>query len=162
MVSGKIHRSNGGLDVIRSEEIASEGLHFAGPRGAPHERLAIWANLLHDGAQLRLKSHVKHAVGLVENEIRASSKIGLAALEHIDEASRRGNANFDTALEISHLRSFGSTSKDAGGLDARGFTKLYGHFMDLLGKLAGGCQNEDLRNTRVSEGTSTKLTLIKQ
>ena len=45
------------------------------PRGS---WLSVWSNQVDNLPDLRLKSHVQHSVGLVQNQVGAAVEVGLA------------------------------------------------------------------------------------
>jgi len=103
--------------VVVGEEVPGQGLHLLGPSGAPHEGLPIRADLGHNLPDLGLKTHVKHPVGLVHDEIGDPAEVGLAHFEQIDEAAWSGDADLDSALEVPDLSALGDTAVEAGVLD---------------------------------------------
>ena len=52
------------LDEVAAQQIVGQLPHLARPRGTPHERLPVRADLRNDLAQLWLEAHVQHTVGL--------------------------------------------------------------------------------------------------
>jgi hypothetical protein len=88
----------------------SKLLHVFRPRGAEHEGLPIRTDLADNFANLWLKAHVEHAIGFVHYKVGNTTKVGLARLQHVDQATRRSNDNFDTTLQVPNLRTLGSTS----------------------------------------------------
>lgn len=53
--------------VVVVEEVSGKRLHLLRPRGTPHERLPVRANLTHDLADLGLEPHVQHAVSFIQH-----------------------------------------------------------------------------------------------
>ena len=95
VVGSEVHGTDVDLDEV-VEEVGRKSADLLGPGGRPHERLAVGTNLTNDLADLGLETHVKHAVGLVKNEVRDATEIGLAGLEHVNQTARSGNADLDT------------------------------------------------------------------
>ena len=93
-------------------ELAGEGLDLLRPRCREHEGLAIGANLRADGSDLRLKAHVEHAVGLVEDKIGRSHEVQPAGLEEVDQTTWCGDKNLRSA-ELLELLKFGCSAIDA-------------------------------------------------
>jgi hypothetical protein len=73
-------------------------LNFLGPSGREHEGLTIWSNLADDLANLGFETHVQHPIGLIKNQVRHSAEVSPASLQHVDETSRGGNHDLNTAL----------------------------------------------------------------
>ena len=89
------------------------------PGGREHQRLTIRAYLADDFTNLRLETHVKHAVGLVHDKVSDTSKVRLARLEHVDKTTRGGNHDLHTTLEITDLGALRSATIDGSVTDAR-------------------------------------------
>ncbi len=84
MVSGQLQRTDVDLDVV-DEEVFGQLADFLGPSGGPHECLPVRSNLRDDAPDLGLETHVQHAVGLVQHEVRAAAQVGLLDLQQVDE-----------------------------------------------------------------------------
>jgi len=123
-------------------ELAADGLHFFGPRGGPHERLAVRANLRNDGFDLRFKAHVEHAVGLVQNQVSDAPQVGGVALEVVNQAPRGGDDNLAAATQNIRLRALGHTTIDDCVLDLARCAKLVAFDLDLQGELASGRKDQ--------------------
>jgi hypothetical protein len=105
--------------------------------------LTIRADLINDFSELGLKTHVEHAIRFVHDEVRHATKVHFSRLDHVNETAWSRNNNFDTALEVTDLRPFGSATIETSVLDARGRSKLVGFLLDLNGKLTSGSENKD-------------------
>lgn len=46
-------------------------------------------------ANLRLKSHVQHAISLIKHQVGAAAQVGFPRLQEVDETSRCGDADFN-------------------------------------------------------------------
>lgn len=57
-----------------------------------------------------------HAISFVHDEVRHALEVGLARLEHVDEASGRSDADFDARLQVLDLLKLGNSTKDAAVL----------------------------------------------
>ena len=142
VVGREIHGTNVDLDPVLLV-VGSKLANFLGPCSGPHAGLTVRANLSDDLADLRLETHVKHAVGLVENQVGNTAKVGLSSLQHVDETSRGGNAHLNTARKVTDLGTLWNTSVDAGVSDARGLSELADLLLNLDSKLTSGRENED-------------------
>jgi hypothetical protein len=87
-------------------------LNVLWPRSTEHEGLTIGPDLADNLADLRLETHVQHAVGLVHDQVCDSTKIGFLRFEHVDQATGGGDNDLDPALQIANLRTFGSPAID--------------------------------------------------
>jgi hypothetical protein len=94
------------------------------------------------------------AKNLVKHEVRAAAQIGLARVEKVEEAARRGDNNLHAVFEVARLRALGRPAKQARVLDAGRGAILGGNLLDLLGKLTSGSKHKDLR-VRVWDSTQT-------
>jgi len=82
----------------REATYRSQLLHVLGPSSTEHERLTVRANLRNDLADLRLETHVQHAISLVHDKIGDTAQVGLAGFKHVDETTWGCNYNFHPAL----------------------------------------------------------------
>ena len=137
---------------------SSKALHVLRPRCRKHERLTIGPNLANDFTNLRFEAHIKHAVGLIQHEVGDAAKVCLLRLQHVNEATRRSNHNFDTTLEVADLGSLWRTAIDGSvantrvrtgrlrrRMEYRGYInlpKFCTFLLNLNSKLTRGCQNE--------------------
>lgn len=96
-----------------------ELLDILGPRSTEHERLTIGPDLGNNLSDLGLETHVKHAVSLVQDEIRDAAKISLLSFQHVDKAAWSGNDNFDAPGQVANLRAFWSTAINCGVANSR-------------------------------------------
>mmetsp|Transcript_76982 Transcript_76982/g.186254 ORF Transcript_76982/g.186254 Transcript_76982/m.186254 type:complete len:393 (+) Transcript_76982:1144-2322(+) len=132
----ELQAADGHVDVVLVE-VGSHTLHLLRPRGAPHERLAIGADLPNNLAELGLETHVEHPVGFVKHQVGHAAQVRLAALQEVNKATRRRNADLHTALQVTDLATLRGSAEYAGVLDARRRAKALRLLLDLLGQLAG-------------------------
>ena len=118
VIGSKLGRANVDLDEVL-EEILGKVANLLGPCSRPHESLTVRANLANDLANLRLETHVQHAVGLVHDKVSDTTKVRLARLEHVDKTTRGGNHDLHTTLEITDLGALRSATIDGSVTDAR-------------------------------------------
>lgn len=59
-----------------------------------HPGLA-YSDLFNNLANLRLKAHIQHAVGLIQHQIGAATQVGLPRLQEVNEATGSGNADLN-------------------------------------------------------------------
>ena len=144
VVGGKLHGTDGDLDPV-GLVISRKLTDLLGPSGGPHASLTIGANLADDLANLGLETHVKHAVSLVEHEVGDAAKVGLAHLEHVNQATRGSNADLNALSEVADLLALGHTTVDAGVPDARRLAELANLLLNLDSQLTGGSKDEDDR-----------------
>ncbi|RUP48880.1 hypothetical protein BC936DRAFT_143756 [Jimgerdemannia flammicorona] len=75
VAGAEIEGANVHLNVV-----GGETLHLLGPGSAPHEGLTVRTDLLNNFADLRLETHVKHAIGFVEHEVGNAAEVRLLGL----------------------------------------------------------------------------------
>lgn len=150
VVGRELGRTDVDLDVVL-EEVGGEPLDLLGPGSREQEGLSVRSDLSDNLSNLRLETHVEHAVGLVHDEVGDSAERNLARLEHVDQSTGRGNDNFGTSLEVSDLASLGGSSVDGGVSDARRLSELGALGLDLDGELSGGGEDEDDRSVSGSK-----------
>ena len=95
ILSGRADPANSKEKVV-AEEITSEHLDLWEGGGEHHGLPPVLRTghivLLHDPADLWLEAHVQHSVGLVQAEILAALKAGLASLQEVNQPSRGGRS----------------------------------------------------------------------
>mmetsp|Transcript_110009 Transcript_110009/g.350887 ORF Transcript_110009/g.350887 Transcript_110009/m.350887 type:complete len:537 (+) Transcript_110009:384-1994(+) len=135
-----------GADVdvhgVLPADVSREPLHLPRPRGAPHQRLPVRADLRGDLPHLRLEAHVQHAVRLVEHEVGHALQVGVAALQEVDEAARGRDDHLDPVPEVAALLGAGHAAVGAGVLDLGAPAEAVGLLLDLDGQLAGRRHHE--------------------
>jgi hypothetical protein len=133
--------ANGQEDVIL-EEILSEHLNIAGEGGREHESLAALNTghilTLNDAANLGLETHVKHAIGLIENKVLDVAERDAATLNQIHESAGGSDKKIATAFNLAELGSYLSTAIDDAGTNPRTVGKLPRLVVNLRDKLASG------------------------
>lgn len=97
----------------------SQFLNVLGPSGTKHESLTVWTNLADDLSDLRLKTHVQHAIGFIHDKVSDTTKVSLLGFQHINQTTRSSNDNLDATLKVTNLRTFRSTAIDSGVANAR-------------------------------------------
>ena len=88
-----------------------------GPRSTEHECLTIGSDLADNLANLRLETHVQHAVSFVHDKIRNPAQVGFLRLEHVDQSAGGRDHNLDTTLEVADLGALGGTAVNGGVTD---------------------------------------------
>ncbi|KAH9408414.1 hypothetical protein TYRP_012087 [Tyrophagus putrescentiae] len=110
------HRPPAHLHLDRFvEDAPRERLHDPRKGGAEHDRLPVGADPVDDAHHLRLKAHVEHAVGLIEDDVGAAAEVGHSARvgrQHVDHAARRADDNLRARLQVANLLGDGSAAVD--------------------------------------------------
>jgi len=90
---GGANTANGEEDVVL-EEVLGEDLDVTGEGGAEHEGLAVMDTRhilsLNDATDLVFETHVKHAVGLVKDEVTDVGKADATPFDEINKTSGSG------------------------------------------------------------------------
>lgn len=120
-------------------------LNVLGPGSAEHKGLTVWPNLANDFPDLRLETHVKHAVGLVHDQVSNATKVRLLGLQHVNQTTGSSDDYLDTTLQVANLRPFRRTTIDSGVTYAGVRAKLRAFLLYLDSKFSGGSQNESDR-----------------
>eukprot|EP00051_Salpingoeca_urceolata_P010198 m.124207 g.124207 ORF g.124207 m.124207 type:complete len:414 (-) comp16618_c0_seq1:1410-2651(-) len=150
-----VHVANENVHGLVNDKLPGNRLHFLGPRGRKKQRLTVCRHLLHDPLDLGFESHVEHAVGLVEDQVRRLVEGDHALLEKVVEATRGGNNDLHAVANVAKLRALGGTAIHAHVANARAAAKLVGLTLDLHRKLARGRQHKHSRpRTRVLAGVA--------
>lgn len=95
--------ADGQEDVVL-QEVLGEDLDVPGEGGTEHERLALassWHVLaLHDSPDLRLETHVKHTISLVEDKVLDVGETDATTLDEIDHTSGGGAEQVTPTLHL--------------------------------------------------------------
>lgn len=145
VLRGGTDTTNGEEDVVL-EEVAGKHLDIAGEGGGKHEGLAVLHTghvlALHNSSNLRLETHVKHAVSLVKHKVLDVLQGDATTLYEVDQTSRSSHQEIASTLDLAKLRTDVSSTVD----DARSHPGTVGELprlvVDLRDQLTGGCENE--------------------
>ena len=119
-----------------------EFLDVLRPGSREHQRLSIGTNLSNDLPDLRLETHVKHTIRLVHDKVGDATKVGLLGLKHVDQPTRSGDHDLDTALQVTDLRTLGCTTVDSSVPDFGVCAKLGALLLNLDSELTSRRENE--------------------
>ena len=76
--------SNFNVDWVNSTETVGQFLDFFWPGGGEHEGLAILGgDHVNDSDHILFETHVKHAIGLIQDQVGASVQIGLFVFQKV-------------------------------------------------------------------------------
>lgn len=142
VVGGKLHGTNSNLDPV-GLVVGCELADLLGPSSRPHASLTVRANLANNLADLRLETHVKHAVSLVKNQVSDAAKVSLSHLEHVDQATGGSNADLNAPGEIADLLALGHTTVDAGVPNTGRLSKFADLLLNLDSELTSRGEDED-------------------
>ena len=112
---------------------------------------------LDNAADLRFETHVKHAIGFVQDKVLDELKRYAATLDEIDKTTGGSNEQVTTTLDLSELRSDVGTSIYDTGPNPGAVGELSGLFVDLRDQLTSGCQDQ---GGGVSLSLAEALTLL--
>src|SRR5690606_24988078 len=104
----------------------------------------------HDIFHIVDKTHVEHAVGLIEYDGLECIKVDRLSFHKIFDTTWRTNDEVVTTRKISHLHTNRFTTNATHGKDTASVRKAHVIAFDLNRKLAGWSKNNDLLCTVVS------------
>ena len=119
---------------------ACERRHVTVEGGREQHRLAVGGGLVEQAPHSRDETHVGHTVGLVDDDGLDRAQADHALLDQILEASGARHQDVDAPAEGLHLAAVSHAAVDDRDAHASREGSQLGH--DLVGKLAGGGQNE--------------------
>jgi hypothetical protein len=90
---------------------------------------------------LRLETHVKHAVGLVENKVADISETDTSTLDEIDETTRSGTEEITSTLNETQLLVDVGATINYSGADPRAVGEFACLVVNLGDKLASRSKN---------------------
>jgi hypothetical protein len=88
------------------EVLSGEGLHLLGEGGREEHGLAIRARVLQHLGDLRLKTEVEHAVGLVYREVRDTLQVrhfACVGAQHVNHAPGRTDDDLRALFQLGNL-----------------------------------------------------------
>lgn len=145
-VLGSGSNTTDGKEDVLLQEVLGKHLDVPGEGGGEHERLALVNTghvfLLDNSADLRLETHVQHAVSFIEDEVANVGETDTTALDEIDETTRRGAEKIAAALDLAKLAVDIGTTVDDGGADPGAIGELAGLVMDLVDEFTSRRENE--------------------
>ena len=145
ILGGRPDAPNREEDVLL-QEVLGEDLDVAREGGAEHESLTIMDARhifsLDDTADLGFKTHVEHAVSLVQNKILDVRKRDAAALDQVNKAPRCSAQQVTATLDLAQLLVDVSATIDDSTPDPRTVGEFAGLVMNLADEFAGGGENE--------------------
>lgn len=132
--------------------------------------------MINNFPDLWLKTHVQHSVGFIQNKVCASAEVCLSCFKEVNEPSWSGNADlhtlkrtpcensksfqmtilnnykcYQTSFQVTDLGPFGSTTVDAGGLEARSSAIFLSHLLHLLCQLTSWCKHQTLATREIGD-----------
>mmetsp|Transcript_25951 Transcript_25951/g.38121 ORF Transcript_25951/g.38121 Transcript_25951/m.38121 type:complete len:278 (-) Transcript_25951:138-971(-) len=141
-----------GKDVVRvlAHELARHFPHVLGPCGREEQRLSLihTGQLAEDLGNLRLESHVEHAVGLIQYHIAAVLELACALVHQVADSPRRGDDYARALAEGSLLWADRRATVNTYRGDALNLRKFLALYLNLHGQLARRGQNEHQRPVR--------------
>lgn len=145
VLRGGTNTSDRQEDVVL-QEVASEHLDVAWEGGTEHESLAVLdvghVLTLNNAANLRLETHVQHAISLIEDEELDVLEGDAATLDEIDETTWSSDEKIATTLHLAELGTDIGTTVDDTWLDPGSVGKLASLVVNLGDQLTGWCQDE--------------------
>jgi hypothetical protein len=93
---------------------------------------------LDNAADLRLETHVKHAIGFVQDKVFDELKRYAATFDKIDKTAGGSDEQITTTLDLSELRANVSSSIDDTWANPGAVGELSGLFVDLRDQLTSG------------------------
>ena len=144
-VGGGAHPPDRQEDVV-VHEVGGQALDLFWEGRGEHERLAFaragHVLALHDAADLGLKAHVQHAVGLVQGEVADPLERHPGPLHQVGQAAGRRDEQVAPALHVSQLVDDGGAPVHDDGADTDLVGELTGLVVDLGGQLPGRGQDQ--------------------
>mmetsp|Transcript_24280 Transcript_24280/g.45203 ORF Transcript_24280/g.45203 Transcript_24280/m.45203 type:complete len:266 (+) Transcript_24280:1527-2324(+) len=106
------------------QKVMCQPLDLLGPSRREEHCLTLFGNFFHNGSNLRLKTHVQHAICFVQDEVLDTREIGLFHFNQIVETTGASNNTFDTTFKGSNLRILGRSTITADATNAKRTAKF--------------------------------------
>ena len=117
---------------------------------------------LYNPANLRLETHVKHAISLIENKVADVGEADASTLNEVDETSRSSAQEVASTLDLSHLLVDVGATVDDGGTDPGTVAKLPGLIVDLADKLTRWREDQSGRVRLAATSVAAVLRLCRR
>ncbi len=131
------------LDAHGVAQGVAHGFEDAARHGGREQQvLALLGQLADDALHVGPEAHVEHAVGFVEHDDLDLGEGEVAALDHVEQAARRGDDEVDAAAHRFHLRLVGHAAVDGYDVLAGVLAAGASDFVDLGAELARGGDHE--------------------
>mmetsp|Transcript_31462 Transcript_31462/g.56437 ORF Transcript_31462/g.56437 Transcript_31462/m.56437 type:complete len:238 (+) Transcript_31462:545-1258(+) len=118
------------------EELRGQSTNLLWPRRCEHHRLTPCRHASNDLPDLRLESHVKHAVGLVHAKESNIAEVNHPSLQEVVQAAWGAREQMRPSPEICQLRALGSSSVGQCRGDASWCRILLAVGVDLHGQFS--------------------------
>ena len=123
-----------------AQHLISEALDFVGKRRREQQALALRWNQRNDAFQVGQKTHVEHAVGLVEDEDLHLAEVHSLLLHVVKQAAGGGDEDFHASHQRLGLRLHVHAAIHHGRAQRQVFAVTLHRFMHLGGEFACRCE----------------------
>lgn len=127
-----------------THELGGDLEHILGHGGGKEDNLGGLGQKLEDNVDLLGETTGQHLVGLVEDEHLHVVGLEDTTLDHVLDTAGRANNDLGTVLESLHVITNAGTANAGMALDVHEVADGDNNLLDLLGKLAGGGEDESL------------------
>lgn len=132
-------------DVV-VQKVLSESLDLLREGSAEHKSLSFSAAghifSFHNLADLRLETHIEHAISLIQDQVLDQRKRNSSSLQEVHQTARSGHEDITSSVEILELLSRVGTSIDHNGTNRGSVGELSGFLVDLHSELSRWGQDE--------------------
>ena len=104
-----------------------------------------YPDLLHNFPDLWLEAHVQHSVGLIQNQVCAAAKVGLASFKEVNQTSWCGDTDLCSTFQVPDLWALRGTTIHTHVAHTWHMPKLCGDLRHLLGQFTCWHQAQTLK-----------------
>mmetsp|Transcript_28505 Transcript_28505/g.47051 ORF Transcript_28505/g.47051 Transcript_28505/m.47051 type:complete len:390 (+) Transcript_28505:455-1624(+) len=123
-------------------ELPRNIFHLWRPGGGVQGRLTDLWQIVDELLNLRLKAHIQHSIGLIQDQVVADAQTDAALPQEVVEPSRgRGHA-LRLVPQLSLLISLRCTAVNTGRANGRRLSEAIAFLIDLLTQLSGGSHDQ--------------------
>lgn len=127
-----------------THELLRDLQYVGGHGGREKHDLSVLRQKLEDLVDLVLETARQHLIGLIETEDLDGVGPESATVDHVEDTAGRADDDLDALLELSHVLTDVGTTNAGVAFDVHVVTEGDDDFLDLLGELTGGGENERL------------------
>ena len=123
----------------------SQFFNFLWECGRKEHGLPFGRDVLQDAFYIRQEAHVKHAVGLVQDEDFHIIQVGMPLLDVVQQAARAGHQDFDPIAQGGGLGSRTHPAVDGGAAQLGAGAEIFDGLVDLFGQFPRGRDDQGAR-----------------
>ena len=112
--------------------------------GTEEAGLSLRRSVLKDIRDVIDEAHIEHSIRLIENHVFDPPEADLPTFEKVENPARCANHHLGSPAQLDQLLGSMDSTHDERDANPHCFSEKRRHFLDLLGQLTGGAENQGL------------------